>query len=84
MKNYRGFFYASAVLTLFFLSTLSTRAQLPPPPPDQTTEEIPPCWPPPCVPVDGGITFLIVAGAGYAGKKLYQQRFQRQKQDPEN
>jgi hypothetical protein len=32
-----------------------------------------PCFPPPCIPIDGGITFLIAAGVGLAGKKLYDQ-----------
>lgn len=31
----------------------------------------PPCWPPPCVPIDGGISFLLLAGAAYGGKKVY-------------
>ena len=31
----------------------------------------PPCWPPPCVPVDGGLSFLIAIGAAYGGKKAY-------------
>lgn len=31
----------------------------------------PPCWPPPCVPIDGGISFLIAIGAAYGGKKAY-------------
>ena len=31
----------------------------------------PPCWPPPCVPIDGGLTFLLIAGAAYGGKKAY-------------
>lgn len=31
----------------------------------------PPCWPPPCVPIDGGISFLLLAGAAYGGKKIY-------------
>jgi hypothetical protein len=31
----------------------------------------PPCWPPPCVPIDGGLSFLIVAGVAYGGKKLH-------------
>ncbi|MCC7333014.1 MAG: hypothetical protein IT232_10460 [Flavobacteriales bacterium] len=30
-----------------------------------------PCWPPPCVPIDGGISFLLLAGAIYGGKKIY-------------
>ena len=31
----------------------------------------PGCWPPPCVPIDGGLSFLIAAGALYGGKKIY-------------
>ncbi|MEW6470007.1 MAG: PID-CTERM protein-sorting domain-containing protein [Bacteroidota bacterium] len=34
----------------------------------------PPCWPPPCVPIDGGVSLLIAAGAVYGGKKLYDSR----------
>lgn len=34
-----------------------------------------PCWPPPCtIPLDGGISLLIVAGAALAGKKLLNLR----------
>ncbi|NUM49581.1 MAG: hypothetical protein HUU48_00575 [Flavobacteriales bacterium] len=33
----------------------------------------PPCWPPPCVPIDGGIGFLLAAGAVYGAKKIYQK-----------
>ena len=29
------------------------------------------CWPPPCIPIDGGISILIAAGALYGGNKLY-------------
>jgi len=32
----------------------------------------PPCWPPPCVPIDGGIGLLLAAGALYGVKKVYQ------------
>ncbi len=31
----------------------------------------PTCWPPPCIPIDGGLTFLLLAGAAYGGKKAY-------------
>ena len=31
----------------------------------------PGCWPPPCVPIDGGISFLIAIGAAFGGKKAY-------------
>ena len=34
----------------------------------------PPCWPPPCVPIDGGISLLIAAGIFYGGKKIYDNR----------
>ena len=40
-----------------------------PPPPGGGGD--PPCWPPPCIPIDGGIGFLIVAGIVYGGKKAY-------------
>ena len=33
----------------------------------------PGCWPPPCVPIDGGISLLIAAGAIYGGIKLYSK-----------
>ncbi len=42
----------------------------PPPPPSGS----PGCWPPPCVPIDGGVTFLIAAGAAYGAKKLIDTR----------
>lgn len=29
------------------------------------------CFPPPCIPVDGGLSLLIAAGIGIAGKKAY-------------
>ena len=29
----------------------------------------PPCWPPPCVPIDGGMGFLLASGLAYGGKK---------------
>lgn len=30
------------------------------------------CWPPStCIPIDGGIGFLLLAGAAYGGKKIY-------------
>ena len=31
----------------------------------------PGCWPPPCVPIDGGLGLLIAAGVAYGGKKLF-------------
>ncbi|NNM95453.1 MAG: hypothetical protein HKL88_08330 [Bacteroidia bacterium] len=35
----------------------------------------PPCWPPPCaVPINGGIVFLLAAGAVYGFYMLYRMR----------
>lgn len=34
------------------------------------------CWPAPCIPIDGGISLLIAAGALYGGKKLYNKHKQ--------
>ena len=31
----------------------------------------PPCWPSPCVPIDGGIVLLLAAGLAYGAKKVY-------------
>lgn len=31
----------------------------------------PPCLPPPCVPIDGGISFLVAAGIAIGAKKMY-------------
>jgi hypothetical protein len=28
------------------------------------------CWPPPCIPIDGGIGFLLAAGLAFGGKKM--------------
>jgi hypothetical protein len=30
------------------------------------------CFPPPCVPIDGGLSWLLIAGTVYGGKKLYK------------
>jgi hypothetical protein len=68
-----------AILILLFLLAFTGSYQLissPPPPPPSGK---PPCWPPPCIPIDGGITFLIAAGAAYGAKKLYDSR---KKSDP--
>jgi hypothetical protein len=34
----------------------------------------PTCWPPPCVPIDGGISVLLIAGAALGIKKLYDSK----------
>lgn len=34
----------------------------------------PGCFPPPCIPIDGGTTLLIAAGMAIGGKKAYDLR----------
>lgn len=50
---------------------LNAQGGPPPPPGGGPGGGTPPCWPPPCVPIDGGITFLLAAGAIYGSKKIY-------------
>ncbi len=53
-------------LLCLFLSTVIFGAAPPPPPP-------PGCWPPPCIPIDGGVSILIAAGALYGAKMSYDK-----------
>lgn len=57
---------------LFFLiivlSTLGNRLSAQPGGP---ANEDPPCWPPPCIPIDGGLSILLAAGLAYGGKKAF-------------
>ncbi len=39
----------------------------------------PPCWDPDCVPIDGGLGFLIAAGAVLGAKKIRDHRKQSDK-----
>jgi hypothetical protein len=34
----------------------------------------PPCWPPPCIPIDGGISALLAAGLAYGGHRALKLR----------
>lgn len=57
------------ILTLILTAVNLVIFAGPPPPPPPGVG--PACWPPPCIPIDGGITLLMVAGAAYGAKKLY-------------
>ncbi|HRF81365.1 MAG TPA: hypothetical protein PL070_14910 [Flavobacteriales bacterium] len=37
----------------------------------------PACWPPPCIPIDGGISLLVAAGTLLGGKKALDLRRSR-------
>ncbi|HQW04513.1 MAG: hypothetical protein IPH05_06815 [Flavobacteriales bacterium] len=39
----------------------------------------PPCWPPPCIPIDGGLSLLIAAGTILGGKKALDLRRSRKR-----
>ena len=57
--------YVMATLVAVFISS----ALMAQPPSSGTTG--PPCWPPPCIPIDGGTSLLIIAGLIYGGKKAF-------------
>lgn len=68
LRKYLPIFIASFLL---LFSAADCDATKPPKPPMGP----PPCWPPPCsVPLDGGISILIAAGAALGGKKFYDFR----------
>lgn len=67
MKNLKRILFLAFVL--FSIIGTDVFAAGPPGPPGGGGGA--PCWPPPCVPIDGGISFLLVAGALYGGKKVY-------------
>ena len=62
-------FPVMSVFAIMFFSVIVTKAGIPIKPGGGGT---PPCWPPPCsIPLDGGISILIAAGAALAGKKFF-------------
>ncbi|MCC6180926.1 MAG: hypothetical protein IT237_03730 [Bacteroidia bacterium] len=62
------------LIFLFIVCCTTIIFSMPPQPPGGGPGGHPDCWPPPCVPIDGGISLLIAAGAIYGGKKLYDAR----------
>lgn len=72
MKNKAYLFIGKLTLIVFALSVNFVAFTQPPggPPPGGTTGGGPPCWDPECVPIDGGIGFLIAAGAVLGVKKI--------------
>jgi hypothetical protein len=57
-------------LCAMFLLTFVSNAQ--PPDPGGGGGSDPGCFPPPCIPIDGGLSWLLIAGTVYGGKKLYK------------
>lgn len=62
------FRYRKVLLIVAFFSLISLEGIAQPPPPGGSG---PSCWPPPCIPIDGGISFLIAAGVAYGAKKSW-------------
>ena len=68
-----------AIIAFFTLVTVSNSyAGGPPPPPGGGG---PPCLPPPCIPIDGGISFLVAAGVAVGAKKIYNSRKEAENKD---
>jgi len=59
--------------TLVIILSLSVGDQLmaQPPDPGGGGGGGPSCFPPPCIPIDGGLSLLLAAGVAYGGKKMY-------------
>lgn len=58
------------IFLLAFVSfTFDLKAQ--PPDPGGGADVKPNCENPPCIPIDGGLSWLLIAGAAYGGKKMY-------------
>lgn len=58
------------VILLIAVSSQPIYAQLPPPPPPPPTG--PPCWPPPCVPVNGGLIYALSAALLFGVYAIYK------------
>jgi hypothetical protein len=59
------------IFVSLFLFAKDSLAGAGPPPPPGGGSGAPPCWPPPCIPIDGGVGFLIAAGVLLGGWKIY-------------
>jgi len=64
MKNVLRFALVTAALSLPFAGVVMAQGVGGPPP----------CWPPPCIPIDGGISLLVAAGTLIGGKKAFDLR----------
>ena len=60
---------AFRLLTLLVLCAAPTAVTL-----AQSLGGPPPCWPPPCIPIDGGTSLLVAAGALLGGGKALAMR----------
>jgi hypothetical protein len=72
MKTKANIFIGKLITLLFVLMINIIAFAQPPggPPPGGGGGTNPPCWDPECVPIDGGLGFLIAAGAVLGVKKI--------------
>ncbi len=70
-KINQSFFGLFALFVAAFLNPFNLLAQ-----PDPGSG--PDCWPPPCIPIDTGVGFLVAAGIAIGLIKLFEIRFQKE------
>lgn len=73
MNKLKTLLPALFVSMILFSGTLFSQ-----PLPDEGAE--PACWPPPCIPIDGGIGFLIAAGLAFGAKKVYDFKMKKEEE----
>lgn len=56
---------------IFFNTMLASGVLVAQPPTPGGGTGTPSCFPPPCIPIDGGLSWLLIAGTVYGGKKIY-------------
>jgi len=59
------------IFSFLLISSLSNVQAQPPLPGGGGGGGTPNCFPPPCVPIDGGLSWLLIAGVAYGGKKVF-------------
>ena len=75
--NFKIFIYRTLTVITGVLFNVTLWAQPPGGPPPGgggSTGTNPPCWQPECVPIDGGVAFLLGAGILLGVKMIYDQR----------
>ena len=60
------------ILLIILFFSLGFLAELKAQPPGPGGGGKPGCFPPPCVPIDGGLSLLLIAGTVYGGKKAFE------------
>lgn len=68
--------YILALLLIGFSTDLKAQ-----PPDPGGGQDDPGCFPPPCVPIDGGLSWLLIAGVAYGGKKVYEMNKDKSDED---